>query len=280
MQVQTSIECSVEAMDAGIAKLTKDLGEPTMASQAALAVCMLCESGELPSSAMSLVPPLVSCLSVDDTSVQQNSLSALSGLCAIVPGGREAVVVHGSVPKLVAFLGADTPAAVRLNALEAVGLLSAAAMGLDALLLNDAHLTLLRLLADPSLLAEKEREAAGDVLCSLSSEVAGRSALIDAGAVHTIVALLHHMDGELRVRAMLSLGMLCGDSRAAQQLVSDGGAMRRLRALAGGSMSQTGGNGVGESDEAMIAADVLSTLLRDPVLGQAAASAAGVATAS
>lgn len=87
--------------------------------------------------------PLVHCLSSEVVPVQQNCLSALSGLCAVVPGGREAVVMGGAAPKLVTFLSAETPAVVRLNALETVGLLAGAGMGVDALLLSDVHLAVL-----------------------------------------------------------------------------------------------------------------------------------------
>lgn len=121
-------------------------------------------------------------------------------------------------------------------------------------------------------LNEREREAAGDAVCSLSSEAAGRSALVDAGAVRTMAALLNHVDSELRVRALLSLGMLVADPRAAQQLVSNGASMRRISQLAHSS-PQDAARLEHDSDEAMIAADIVSSLMRHPDLGPAAAAA-------
>jgi hypothetical protein len=129
----------------GVAKLTQDLGNPETAAAAALAVCMVCEAGNPPSSLLALLGPLVQSLSFTPA-VQQNSLSALAGLCALVPGAREELCAASAAPPALVALCArdDTPAAaVRLNALEAVAVLAASSMAVDALLLCDAHTVVL-----------------------------------------------------------------------------------------------------------------------------------------
>jgi hypothetical protein len=131
----TVVDAAMEA--SGVAKLTRDLGKPETAAAAALAVCMVCEAGNPPSSLLALLGPLVQSLSFTPA-VQQNSLSAMAGLCALVPGAREELC--SATPALVALCSRDdTPAAVRLNALEAVAVLAASSMAVDALLLCDAH---------------------------------------------------------------------------------------------------------------------------------------------
>ena len=126
-------------VEAGVAKLIQDLGDPETAAAAALAVCMLCERGDPPSSLLAVLAPLVKSLTFNHA-VQQNSLSALAGLCALVPGAREELCFVSGPHALVALLSRDdTPAAVRLNALEAVGVLAASSTAVDALLLCDAH---------------------------------------------------------------------------------------------------------------------------------------------
>ena len=130
-------------VESGVAKLTQDLGNPETAAAAALAVCMLCERGDPPSALLAVLAPLVKSLALNQEAVQQNSLSALAGLCALVPGGREELLaVHGPAA-LVTLLSRGTPAAVKLNALEATGVLAASSVAVDALLLCDTHVAVL-----------------------------------------------------------------------------------------------------------------------------------------
>ncbi len=232
--------------------------------------------------------------------LQQNAAAALSGLCGGVPGAREALAAEGGACAVVSLLSPTTPPLVRANALETAGVLSAGGgMGMDALLVAGvqdavvgacapphpcAHLSraltpLGILCARAALLAgaetsPHEAEAAADVLCTLAAEAAARVPLVTAGAVPCLCALLHHGNSELRVRALLCLGMLVAERSAATALVASTQAMQRLRALA--SALQTASDGP-DGDEAMLSADVLTALLRDPELGAAAAAAAGVA---
>ena len=102
----------------------------------------------------------------------------------------------------------------------------------------------------------------------------GCTALVTAGAVRIAAALLNHESAELRVRGLLSLGMLAADERGARQLVESGDTMRRLRLLAGSVAHEDGSLGTmaQDSDEGFIAADVCTALLRHPTLGPLAAA--------
>ena len=139
------------------------------------------------------------------------------------------------------------------------------------------------LLEDLATLTDNEAEAAADVLCAFAAMRLGCTALVTAGAVRVAAALLSHQSAELRVRGLLSLGMLAADERGARQLVESADTMRRLRLLAGSVAGEGAAQGTAaDSDEAFIAADVLTSLLRHPTVGPLAAAgmAAGAATNS
>jgi hypothetical protein len=103
----------------------------------------------------------------------------------------------------------------------------------------------------------------------------GCTALVTAGAVRVASALLTNDSAELRVRGLLSLGMLAADERGATSLAASGDTMRRLRLLAGSVAGADGSLGTmaQDSDEGFIAADVLASLLRHPTLGPLAVAA-------
>lgn len=151
----------------------------------------------------------------------------------LLEGSSEAAAADGVAPPTPADPG------LRLNLLVLLGTLAEASEATAQLVLDAGGLQQLLLAADAGQ-SEQLQEAAADGLCKLaSSGGVAKDAMAAAGAVPPLAALLTASagdggalpaaGGEVRVRALLCLGMLVGGVPARQlELASAAGAVRAL----------------------------------------------------
>ncbi|PSC71110.1 THO complex subunit 3 [Micractinium conductrix] len=198
------------------------------------ALCLLLDSASDPAVQRNAAAALSASLEASDSAVQgaiENRAAERAVL--LLEGSSEAAAADGVAPPTPADPG------LRLNLLVLLGTLAEASEATAQLVLDAGGLQQLLLAADAGQ-SEQLQEAAADGLCKLaSSGGVAKDAMAAAGAVPPLAALLTASagdggalpaaGGEVRVRALLCLGMLVGGVPARQlELASAAGAVRAL----------------------------------------------------
>lgn len=212
--------------------------DPSRRAQALAGIVVLLtqlQEPSVPEELISQLPLLKGLVAHEDPNLRANACAVLSGLMSLSDELQERVLSDGLVGELAAQLRAATSSGgqgtLQLNVLacmtealrdrDASADELAAAGGLQAVVG----------LCDPEL-AERVQEAAADVVCAVATVEAHKGALVEQGAVGALCKLLATPNHEVRVRALMGLGMLLPNNTAAQVAVAkDKTAVGNLMAL-------------------------------------------------
>ncbi|KAG2501785.1 hypothetical protein HYH03_000285 [Edaphochlamys debaryana] len=145
-----------------------------------------------------------------DRDLQANACAVLSGLMAVSDDIQERVLSAGVVSRARALLAEVASGEQRTLQLNALACLAEALRDREAqaeALVQEGGLEPVLSLCRPDLPARLQ-EAAADVVCALACAEASRGPLSEQGAVTKLAGLLATENHDVRVRALMGLGML------------------------------------------------------------------------
>ncbi|GFR39831.1 hypothetical protein Agub_g325, partial [Astrephomene gubernaculifera] len=209
-------------------------------AQAMAGLCILLtqlQEPSVPEELVSAIPSFFAMMEATgdpaDPGMQANACAVLSGLMAVTDELQARIVGDGVVQRLQRLLEATADSEERTLQLNALACLSEALRGqeaqVEALVAAGGLAPVLRL-CDPAL-PERLQEAAADVVCAAGCVESTRGQLSEQGAVGRLAALLATPNHDVRIRALMGLGMLLAKSPANQlQLASNTTAVANLLA--------------------------------------------------
>eukprot|EP00887_Chlorella_sp_A99_P006521 scaffold3.g6521.t1 len=195
-----------------LAQSTEPVGD---LGSVAASLCKLVASAATPDLQKNAAAAVAAAIECSEAAAQQAVDARLAETATqLLRGGPEDQGLAFNLTALLGALGAAGEAAAR-SALDAGTL--------EALLAR----------CDPADKGAEQQEVAVDALCRLMAHSADAgAAAVDAGAIPRLAAMLGSSHEEVRVRALLGLGMLLGESDARQrQLAEAPGAVGVLMAL-------------------------------------------------
>ncbi|GLC43330.1 hypothetical protein PLESTB_001339200 [Pleodorina starrii] len=198
-------------------------------AQAMAGLCILLtqlQEPSVPDELIGAIPFFFSLLAADgaeaDRGMQANAAAVLSGLMALSDDLQNKIIGQGIVGRLIVVISAVADTEERTLQLNALACLTECLRDkeqeADALIAAGGLEPVLRL-CDPAL-PERLQEAAADVVCAVACADGARDALSQQGAVEKLAGLLATPNHDVRVRALMGLGMLLSKSNDNQLLLA------------------------------------------------------------
>ncbi|KAG2444753.1 hypothetical protein HXX76_001497 [Chlamydomonas incerta] len=226
------------AVEKFIAEEALNLSDADKRAKAMAGICILLTQLQEPSVPKELENALPSIVELtqhsEDRSIQANACAVLSGLCACTDDLQAKCIALGAVEKVLALVLSVADTEERTVQLNALGSLTELLRDNEAKaeeLVAAGGLEQFLRLCDPAL-PERLQEAAADVVCSIACSDSTRAALSEQGAVSKLAALLATPNNDVRVRALMGLGMLLSKNQPNQLLLAkDTAAVKQLMAI-------------------------------------------------